>query len=78
MAGSTAEGPGDTDMGIRRFHLVFISISVMLAAFTAAWGATQYQTDPKGTYIVAVIASVIAGAALAVYGAAFQRKTRQL
>lgn len=65
-------------MGIRRFHLVFISISVMLAAFTAAWSATQYQTDPRAGYIVAVVGSLVAGAALAVYGAAFQRKTRQL
>ena len=65
-------------MGIRRFHLFFISVSVMLAAFTAAWGATQYQADPKATYMVAIVGSLVAGAALAVYGAAFQRKTRQL
>ena len=65
-------------MGLRRFHLLFISLSVVLAAFVAAWAATQYRTEPSMTYVAAAIASIGAGALLAVYGARFQRKTKRL
>ena len=65
-------------MGLRRFHLLFIALSVMLAAFVAAWAATQYRTEPSLQYIATAIASIGAGAALAVYGARFQRRTKGL
>jgi putative Mn2+ efflux pump MntP len=65
-------------MGLRRFHLFFIALSVMLAAFAAAWAVGQYRSEPKVEYILAVVLSVGSGAALAVYGAAFQRKTKRL
>ena len=30
-------------MSLRMFHLVFIGVSVVLAAFVAAWAVQQYQ-----------------------------------
>jgi hypothetical protein len=50
----------------------------MLAAFCAAWAITQYRVDHSASYAAGAIVSVASAAALAVYGAMFQRKTRNL
>jgi hypothetical protein len=65
-------------LSLRAFHLFFIALSVVLAAFVAAWAAGQYQSAQGATYAVAGIAALATGAGLAWYGAAFQRKTRRL
>ena len=65
-------------MSLRQFHLLFIAVSVILTAFFAAWAAGQYRVEQEMSYVVAAGASLAAGAALAVYGAAFQRKTRRM
>lgn len=63
-------------MGLRYFHLFFITLSVILAAFVVAWATGQYRLEHERIYIVWMIAGGAAGAGLAVYGAQFQRKTR--
>lgn len=65
-------------MSLRAFHLLFIALSVVLAAFFAAWAIGQYRVEHEVGYVAAAVASLLSGAALAVYGAAFQRKTRRL
>ncbi len=65
-------------MGLRAFHLLFIAVSVVLAAFVAAWAAGQYQSAQGATYAVTGVAALASGAGLAWYGAAFQRKTKRL
>jgi hypothetical protein len=65
-------------MSLRAFHLLFIALSVVLAGFCAAWAVGQYRAGHQMEYAIGVMASVAAGAALVVYGAAFQRKTRHL
>jgi ABC-type Fe3+-siderophore transport system permease subunit len=65
-------------MGLRTFHLFFISISVVLAAFVVAWATGQYRLEHEGIYIVWMVAGACAGVALAVYGTQFQKKTRNL
>jgi hypothetical protein len=65
-------------MSLRAFHLFFIGMSVVLAAFVAAWAGQQYQTMHTVTYAVTAVGALASGAGLAVYGAAFQRKTRRL
>ena len=65
-------------MSLRAFHLLFIGLSVVLAAFIAAWAAGQYRVDHHIGYGVAALAALVGGAGLAAYGAAFQRKTRHL
>jgi len=69
---------GDTNVGLKTFHLFFIAMSVILAAFTAAWSVTQYRATPDATYIATCAVSAVAGAVLIVYGARFQRKARRL
>jgi hypothetical protein len=65
-------------MSLRAFHLFFIALSVVLAAFTAAWAVNQYRVEPNAAYIMSGLVSLAAGAGLAVYGTRFQRKTRNL
>ena len=65
-------------MSLRVFHLLFIVLSVVLAAFFAAWAAGQYQAVHRVGYVLVSAASLACGVGLAVYGAAFQRKTRRL
>jgi hypothetical protein len=67
-----------TDVGLKSFHLFFIAMSVILAAFTAAWSVTQYRATPDTTYIATCAVSTVMGAVLVVYGAKFQRKARRL
>jgi hypothetical protein len=65
-------------MSLRQFHLLFIAMSVILTAFFAAWAAGQYRVAQEASYALAAAGALAAGAALAVYGAAFQRRTRRL
>ena len=50
----------------------------MLAAFSAAWAVGQYRAGHQAVYIVAAVMSIVGACALAAYGTAFQRKTRNL
>ena len=65
-------------MGLRSFHLLFIGLSIVLAAVVAAWAGQQYQTRHAASYAVAAGAALASGLGLALYAAAFQRKTRRL
>ena len=65
-------------MSLRMFHMVFIGVTVVLAAFVAAWGAQQYQATHALGYVMTAAASLAAGGGLIVYGTKFQRKTREL
>jgi hypothetical protein len=65
-------------MSLRTFHLVFVGVSVVLAAFVAAWAVQQYQAVHALGYAMTAALSLAAGGGLIAYGAAFQRKTREL
>lgn len=65
-------------MSLRVFHLLFVALSVILTAFFAAWAAGQYRVEQDFRYMAVAGVSLSAGAVLAVYGAAFQRKTRRM
>ena len=65
-------------MSLRMFHMVFIGVSVVLAAFVAAWAGQQYRALHSVTYAMTAALSLAVGGGLIAYGTAFQRKTRQL
>jgi hypothetical protein len=65
-------------MSPRAFHLFFIALSVVLAAFCGAWALSQYQIAHQVGYVLGGILAFAGGVGLAAYGAAFQRKTRNL
>ena len=70
--------PRGTDVSLRAFHLVFIALSVVLAAFIAAWAAGEYRAGHDAIYAVTAGGAVALGIALSIYGAGFQRKTRNM
>ena len=65
-------------MSLRMFHMVFIGVTVVLAAFVAAWAVQQFQATHAAGYVMTAAASLAAGGGLIVYGTTFQRKTRTL
>ena len=65
-------------MSLRSFHLLFIALSVILAAFFGAWALGEYRSAHGVGYALTGVASLASGVGLAIYGAAFQRKTRNL
>ena len=65
-------------MSLSAFHLFFLSVSAVMAAFCSAWAFSQYRADHQAIYVVGSVASALSVAGLALYGAAFQRKTRKL
>jgi hypothetical protein len=65
-------------MSLRAFHLFFISVSAVMAAFCCAWAFSQFRAEHAFTYAAGSLVSALSVAGLAVYGAAFQRKTRDL
>jgi ABC-type Mn2+/Zn2+ transport system permease subunit len=65
-------------VSLRAFHLFFIALSVVLAAFFAAWSSGQYRLEQEPVYALSGVMALAAGAVLAVYGTRFQRKTRNL
>lgn len=65
-------------MSLRAFHLFFISLSAVMAAFCSAWALSQYRLDHELIYGAGAAASALSVAGLAMYGVAFQRKTRNL
>ena len=64
-------------MSLKAFHLLFIALSVVLTVFFAMWAVGQYRLAHEATYALTGVVSAAAGVALALYGAAFQRKTRR-
>ena len=65
-------------MSLRAFHLVFIALSVVLAAFIAAWAVGQYRLGHETIYAVTGGVALLASAALMTYAVKFQRKTKHL
>ena len=65
-------------MSLRAFHLFFISLSVILAVFSAAWAVGQYRIDHEAIYALTTAGAIVTAAGLMWYGTAFQRKTRHL
>jgi hypothetical protein len=63
-------------MSLRAFHLLFIALSVVLAAFLTAWTIGQYRVAGDPVYLAAGAASLASAGVLVAYGGAFQRKTR--
>ena len=64
-------------MSLRAFHLLFIGQSVVLTMFFAMWAVGQYRLVHEISYALTGVVSAATGVALALYGAAFQRKTRR-
>ena len=71
--------PRRPKVGIKTFHLVFISISVILAGGVAVW-AFDYagKVSHPAAYIATGIGSILVGLGLVAYVIAFVRKLKDL
>jgi hypothetical protein len=64
-------------MSLKNFHILFITISVILTVYFGSWAFSIYRATPAMTYLALGVASVMTGAALVVYEMAFVRKCRR-
>ena len=65
-------------MSLRAFHLFFITVSVALSAFVAAWGLREWRTSHSGGALGMAVVFFVCGVALVVYGVHAMRKYREL
>lgn len=63
-------------MTLRTFHLLFITVSTLLAVFLAFWSIDRYLAGGALEYVVIACLAVGAAVALVVYAAAFRRRSR--
>ena len=76
--GAAARSTKGTEMSLRAFHLLFIALSVMLAAFVAAWAVGQYRSRARIVYAVTAVARAGGRRVARRVRVLFQRKTRNL
>ncbi len=65
-------------MSLKVFHLVFIALSVLMAAMVGGWGIHRYLAAGGTRELVLGVAFFVAGAALVVYGLRVLRKFREM
>ncbi len=66
-------------LGIKTFHLIFISISVLLAGGVAVWAFDfAQQVSRPAVYVATGIGAILFGLGLVVYEIVFVRKLKDL
>ena len=65
-------------MGLRVFHLIFIALSIMMAAVVGGWGINRYLADGGIGGLVLGVGFFLTGAALLLYGVKVLRKFREI
>ena len=65
-------------MSLKGFHIVFITISTLLALGIGAWCLWVNSIEAAPVFVAGSIASFIVAAGLIVYGIYFYRKMKRL
>ncbi len=65
-------------MSLKAFHLLFISLSIVLAVVFGMWATTEYRLAGSATHLLAAVAGFSCAAGLGVYEALFLRKCRRI
>ena len=65
-------------LSLRSFHLFFIAVSVLLAAWVGVWGVQSWQATRSGGDLSLGLLFVALGVVLLVYGLRARRKLREL
>jgi hypothetical protein len=65
-------------LSLRSFHLFFITVSVLLAAWVGVWGVESWQATRSGGDLTLGLLFVALGIILLVYGLRARRKLREL
>ena len=65
-------------MSLKTFHLVFIALSVLMAAVVGGWGISRHLSGDSGDGLALGIGFILLGAAMLVYGVKVLRKFREI
>lgn len=65
-------------MSLRSFHLFFIAVSVLLAAWVGVWGVQSYLATRSVSDLALGVVFFLLGFVLLVYGRRVRRKLRAL
>ena len=65
-------------MSLRIFHLVFIALSILMAAWVGGWGVNRYMADGGAGNLTLGVGFFLTGVALLVYGVKVLRKFREI
>ena len=65
-------------MSLKAFHLLFISLSIVLSVVFGMWATTEYRLAGSAAYLVTAVASFVCAAGLGVYEVLFLRKCRRI
>ncbi len=65
-------------MSLKAFHIIFISLSTLLALGFAAWCAVMYLAGRSTVHLVLGILSLLAAVGLVVYGRYVLKKLKNI
>ena len=65
-------------LSLRSFHLFFIAVSVLLAAWVGVWGVQSWLATRSGSDLTLGLLFAALGLVLLVYGLRARRKLREL
>ena len=65
-------------MSLKGFHLIFITISSLLAMGVGAWCVWVYLTFAASSYLAGAAVSFVVTLGLVIYGAWFYKKMQRL
>jgi hypothetical protein len=65
-------------MSLKAFHLLFIVMSGLLAAFVAVWAVGQFRMEHQPVHAVTAVVALAISGLLVWYASVFQRKTRNM
>ena len=63
-------------MSLKSFHIVFVSISILLTVVFGIWGVRDYQATDDRTSLYLGLGSFLVTVVLAVYGVWFLKKLK--
>ena len=63
-------------MGLKGFHIVFVTAAVSLAIFFSLWSFNQYSREKLLVYLVSTIISALAAVGFVVYGVNVYKKIK--
>jgi len=65
-------------MSLRAFHIVFITVSIILMLYVAVWGVREFMVSRSSLAITMIVFGVTGGASLSWYGKRVFHKLKEL
>jgi hypothetical protein len=65
-------------MSLRVFHIIFITVSVVLMLYVAVWGVREFMVSRSSLAVSMIIFGVAGGASLIWYGKRVFHKLKEL